>query len=164
MKYSENPIEKESQQNKKTTFGFGYWYYHNQRLFLPYTTQINHLIESAFFQHYEGDGNCCSPDFEIHSRAYHINFVNMLQICSINPSRYRTVRRIGLKKRLPLDGDINHVIPLSYTDILRSGGHPQHYLCENELAARKVQGEDEENFFPAMLREHGIVMDTFGGD
>lgn len=138
----------------------GFWYCHVQRNFLPYGYEINQRIEACFRQYKANNRLGKSKSFVSHGNSYFVDFDAMEQVRSTDQHLYRTARRISFKLD-PGSKIYQTKIPLSYAEILRAGGHPGNYLTAKEIADKRVDGEEREDFFPRRLLVLGICEDSF---
>ena len=125
--------------------GHGYWYCHLQREFCSYPIEINSDIERAY-QDFVGGSSSRSNPFLLPMGTYKIDFRQWVQIALDDSSRYRTVRRIGLRSCIPESTYLGTPIPLSFQEIVSAGGHPENYLSSQELAAQLVKGQGMPGF------------------
>jgi hypothetical protein len=139
--------------------GHGYWYCHLQRKFFPYPIEINSDIERAY-QDFVGAGASSSNRFLLPTGTYKIDFRQWVQIALDDSSRYRTVRRIGLRSCIPDYTYLGTPIPLSFQEIVYVGGHPENYLSSQEVTAQLVQEEGMPGFFPEKISAAGITRDS----
>ena len=139
--------------------GHGYWYCHLQREFCSYPIEINSDIERAY-QDFVGGNSSIGNRFLLPMGTYRIDFRQWVQIALDDSSRYRTVRRIGLRSRIPDSTYLGTPIPLSFQEIISMGGHPENYLSSQELAAQLVMGQGMPGFFPEKLSAAGIARDS----
>ena len=139
--------------------GHGYWYCHLQREFFSYPIEINSDIEHAY-QDFVGGSSSRSNWFLLPMGTYRIDFRKWVQIALDDSSRYRTVRRIGLRGCIPDSTYLSTPIPLSFQEIVSVGGHPENYLSSQELAAQLVKGQGMPGFFPEIISAVGIARDS----
>ena len=139
--------------------GHGYWYCHLQREFRPYPIEINSDIERAY-QDFVNGGPSRSNRFLLPMGAYRIDFRHWLQIALNDSTRYRTVRRIGLKNAIHEATYLNTPIPLTFREIILVGGHPENYLTDQELSENLVEGQYLPGFFPPEISAAGIARDS----
>jgi hypothetical protein len=139
--------------------GHGYWYCHLQREFCCYPIEINSDIERAY-QNFVGGSSSKSNWFLLPMGTYRIEFRQWVQIALVDSSRYRTVRRIGLRGRISDSTYLATPIPLSFQEIVSVGGHPKNYLSTQELAAQLVKGQCMPDFFPEKISAAGVARDS----
>jgi hypothetical protein len=130
-----------------------------QRNFCSYPIEINSDIERAY-QDFVGGSSSRSNRFLLPMGTYKIDFVRWVQIALDDSSRYRTVRRIGLRSCIPDSTYLGTPIPLSFQEIVSVGGHPENYLSIQELTAQLVKGQGMPGFFPEKVSAAGIARDS----
>jgi hypothetical protein len=143
----------------KVFYGHGYWYCHLQREFRPYPIEINSQIERAYQEFIDG-GSSKSGRFLLPMGTYSIDFCQWLQIASDDSTRYRAVRRIGLRNLIHESTYLATPIPLTFREIILVGGHPENYLSSQELSENLVEGQGKPGFFPPEISAAGIARDS----
>ena len=130
--------------------GHGDWYCPLQRKFYPYPKKINSEIERAY-QDFVGGCSSISPAVVLPQGTYRMDCSHWVQIAIDGSSKYRAVRRMGLRCGISDPTYMATPIALSSQEIVSVGGHPENYLSRLEWATQWVKGQGEAGFFPQIF-------------